>query len=831
MQELQYLHQADTEPIPGYRLLAPLGKGGFGEVWKCEAPGGLLKAIKFVPGSLHALGPSAPAEEELRAIQRVKSIRHPFILSMERVEVVDGELVIVLELADRSLADLFAAERSAGQPGIAREVLLAYLREAAEALDVMHVRHGLQHLDIKPQNLFLLSNHVKVGDFGLVQSLGGTAPGAGPELGAITPLYAAPEVFLGRISPHCDQYSLAIVYQELLTGTLPFTGKNARQLMLLHTQAEPDLQLLPEADRAVVARALSKVAEQRFPSCGDFVHALASGQTEVVSTVIISEPTQRAAPPDDDTRKTRTLKTIATRNLASVRPPTLPGGNRFPGLEITGLVSRTPLSEVWNAQGSDGSARLVKVLFGCGAVGDAVVRLTALRHPALLPVDVLHHAPGKLVLATPAGQRTLRDLLAAAVGCGQGGIARGMLLGYLRGVAQSLHELAEQTGLQHLALNPRNLILDGERVLLADFGLAQLVWLPAGQSVAGLNARYSAPELHHRQASPACDQYSLALIYHELLTGALPPPLPGRKGEPERFSLDRLPEGDRALVARALDADPRKRWPSPVELIAALEQLSAGERPASVVAVPASTASAPRAALAAAPEPMKLRFGTTLAADLIRQRLDGFQKQWNAGVLSADERSLVLQMQTPRSIWQRWTGQPPRLEVHLHIDQPEVDAPAGVQVRTDVRMDIRPHDCSREQSAELLKVVGPLLVESVRRHLSVQARGRQQERLTWHYPLQLCSIQPDGTLGPPVECQGKDISLNGIGFYLPGQLPSAHVMLHLPQTPQTPPAAVPARVVRVQGCGDGWYEVGAVLLPPDELPPDEEVVQERSGAA
>lgn len=259
--------ERSMEPIPGYRLYERVGAGGYGEVWSAEAPGELVKAVKFVYGYLN----EERASRELKALNRIKGVRHPFLLSIERIEIINGHLIIVTELADCSLKDRFEVCHQAEQPGIPRDELLSHLRDAADALDYMNEQHGLQHLDVKPENLLLVGGRIKVADFGLVKDMEDSSASM---MGGLTPLYAPPEVFDGRPSRRSDQYSLAIVYQEMLTGVLPFPGKTAAQLAAQHLTAQPRLNNLSPEDKEVIGKALSKNPDDRFANCRELVDAL-----------------------------------------------------------------------------------------------------------------------------------------------------------------------------------------------------------------------------------------------------------------------------------------------------------------------------------------------------------------------------------------------------------------------------------------------------------------------------------------------------------------------------------------------------------------------------
>jgi serine/threonine protein kinase len=262
--------RAGKSVMEGYRLKQFLGEGGFGRVWETEGPDGEALALKFI-----RCGSDMAAPHEVRNILNVRALQHPHLIRVDRVWADKGYIVVVMELADGSLQEMLAiCRRDYGTP-ILPDFACYYLSQAADALDFLNAtRHriggnlvGIQHCDIKPSNLLVAGETVKVCDFGLASTLSGSAA---PHRFVGTLAYAAPEVFQGQLSRWTDQFSLAVTYCELRGGRRPFANIPPR-FGTDYVHPEPDLKMLPQDERAIVGRALALHPSDRWKSCGEFM--------------------------------------------------------------------------------------------------------------------------------------------------------------------------------------------------------------------------------------------------------------------------------------------------------------------------------------------------------------------------------------------------------------------------------------------------------------------------------------------------------------------------------------------------------------------------------
>jgi serine/threonine protein kinase len=266
--------QPGMEPYPGYRLVQLLGRGGFAEVWEAQTTAGNSLALKFLP-----CGDSLAASKEIRSIQALRQLEHPNLIRIDQVWCHLGYIIIAMEIAEGSLLDLLEAYLAEFNTPIVPEQVCMHLAQVAEGLDFLNTRQHMlegqrvafQHCDIKPSNLLLFGETVKISDFGLASP---TSAMLKFHRRAGTHDYAAPEIFQGRLSDWTDQYALAVTYCLLRGGRLPFTDTPAT-FSRSYVRPAPDLTMLPEAERPIVARALSSVPQNRWPSCKEFIAQLA----------------------------------------------------------------------------------------------------------------------------------------------------------------------------------------------------------------------------------------------------------------------------------------------------------------------------------------------------------------------------------------------------------------------------------------------------------------------------------------------------------------------------------------------------------------------------
>ena len=375
--------------IAGCRIEAVAGRGGMGIVYRAtQLSLGRPVAVKLIaPDRAGDPGFRERFERESRV---AAAIDHPNVIPVYAAGEEGGHLYLVMRyVKGTDLQGLLARERR-----LPAERVAAIACQIGAALDASHAV-GLVHRDVKPANVLLSGEHTYLADFGLSQLVGTDTrlTSTGQWIGTVD--FMAPEQFSGdEVDARADVYALGCVLYNALTGEVPYPRGTVPATMLAHMQ-DPQprptdvVADAPDGFDRVIARALAKDPERRYPSAGDLGRAaLAAAEgrhvTETERTVArgAAAPAQdgheragvngRGAPAVNGAGDGRTAATAVTPRAAPPReqtahkpPETLPLGDR-PRRRLRGRA-RTVLAGML-ALGLTGAA--VAALFGSGGGAD-----------------------------------------------------------------------------------------------------------------------------------------------------------------------------------------------------------------------------------------------------------------------------------------------------------------------------------------------------------------------------------------------------------------------------------------------------------------------------
>src|SRR5262249_32096378 len=237
------------------------------------------------------------ADIELRGIKQCLNLKHSNLVGLFDVKSDDhGQPWIVMEYIAGETLNAILNRHSKGLP---LELVRQWFPALGRAVNYLH-EAGIVHRDMKPANIFLEQGMLKVGDYGLSKSMSSSHRSAQTSsVGTVH--YMAPEVASGNYDKSVDIYALGIILYEMLTGTPPFDGESAQEIMMKHLMALPDLTKVPGIYKAVLATALAKDPSHRHSSAAEMVkevEAIFAGAplAQPASIPVVIEPPPRPRP-------------------------------------------------------------------------------------------------------------------------------------------------------------------------------------------------------------------------------------------------------------------------------------------------------------------------------------------------------------------------------------------------------------------------------------------------------------------------------------------------------------------------------------------------------
>lgn len=301
------------QTLGNYKLIKRLGKGGFAEVYKGEHIYlGTFAAVKVLINTTITGDDIAKFRREARIIANLK---HPNIISVLDFGIQDEMPFLVMDYAPKgTLQDALPKGRQL--PYI---TVVSYIKQIAVALQFAHDRENLIHRDVKPANMLILNDdRIVLSDFGIA-----LIAQSGPQDAMGTAPYMAPEQINGHPVPASDQYALAIVAYEWLSGDLPFKG-TSQEICYQHLNTPPPglNGRVPASVEQVILRALAKDPQNRFPRVQDFANMLEDTfQREAQQAQIATGPISSAMPKlvvaSSDTTAVTTFLGPAVQPMAS----------------------------------------------------------------------------------------------------------------------------------------------------------------------------------------------------------------------------------------------------------------------------------------------------------------------------------------------------------------------------------------------------------------------------------------------------------------------------------------------------------------------------------